>query len=244
MMYNRQCLKNSTFKRRNGELAAIQSIVNHLDNLFAIFNNRFYENSLKKPVIVVQTNGRSSNALGWCTTRKMWKNTATQEEYYEITICAEYLFRDVFEICETLLHEMVHLDNLQKGVKDVSRGNKYHNHRFKDRAQQCGLSVEAAGIYGWAYTRLTPESVAFISTLNLDQADFALTRKGAIDAVLPPLPPGTDGKPGTGDDEGKKRQSYRKYICPKCGMTVRATKDVRVKCGDCDIEMEKQSPKS
>jgi hypothetical protein len=218
----------------------VQNIVNQLDNLFSIFNNRFFENTLKKPVIVVQTHGRNTNVLGWCTTRKIWQNTATAEEYYEITICAEYLYRSVYEICETLIHEMVHLDNLQKGIQDTSRGNKYHNQKFKKRAQECGLNVEHAGMYGWTFTQLTKETADFITTLQLDQADFALTRKGATLTILPPVPIGTGGSTNGGDEPGKKRQSYRKYICPQCGMTVRATKDVNVKCGDCNIEMQKE----
>ena len=31
----------------------------------------------------------------------------------------------------------------------------------------------------------------------------------------------------------------RKYVCPVCGMIVRATKEVHIKCGDCDVELKK-----
>lgn len=36
-----------------------------------------------------------------------------------------------------------------------------------------------------------------------------------------------------------KESSTRKYFCPNCGMSVRATKDVLLKCGYCDVFMKK-----
>ena len=30
------------------------------------------------------------------------------------------------------------------------------------------------------------------------------------------------------------------YICPKCGNSVRATKDVNIACLDCDMQMMKE----
>lgn len=36
-----------------------------------------------------------------------------------------------------------------------------------------------------------------------------------------------------------KESSTRKYFCPNCGMSVRATKEVLIKCGYCDVVMKK-----
>lgn len=36
-----------------------------------------------------------------------------------------------------------------------------------------------------------------------------------------------------------KHSSTRKYQCPDCQMTVRATKDVRLICADCGVLMDK-----
>lgn len=35
----------------------------------------------------------------------------------------------------------------------------------------------------------------------------------------------------------KRLSSTRKYTCPRCGMSVRATRAVRVKCVECDEEL-------
>ena len=36
-----------------------------------------------------------------------------------------------------------------------------------------------------------------------------------------------------------KESSTRKYFCPNYGMSVRATRDVLLKCGYCDVFMKK-----
>ena len=51
--------------------------------------------------------------------------------------------------------------------------------------------------------------------------------------------------PGTGTHSGgtevsitpKKKSSTRKYVCPCCGMSVRATREVRIACMDCGEQM-------
>lgn len=40
------------------------------------------------------------------------------------------------------------------------------------------------------------------------------------------------------ENGGKRPSSTRKLICPKCGQSVRATKQVNIICGDCMIKME------
>ena len=38
--------------------------------------------------------------------------------------------------------------------------------------------------------------------------------------------------------ECKAKQSARKYVCPGCGRVIRATKEVNVICGDCEMKFE------
>ena len=73
----------------------------------------------------------------------------------EINFVPEHLGRDMFDIAETLLHELVHLANYAAGVRDCF-SNQYHNAHFRDRAQSVGLSCERIGAHGWAKTTLTP----------------------------------------------------------------------------------------
>lgn len=114
---------------------SLKPVIDKLENLFSKFNEKFYGGELQKAVITVSPD-TTKGAYGWCTAWKAWSNqepkkisdmkpeeieAAKSEGFYEINICAEYLARPFEQICETLLHEMVHLYNLQVGVQDTSR---------------------------------------------------------------------------------------------------------------------------
>ena len=48
-----------------------------------------------------------------------------------------------------------------------------------------------------------------------------------------------DGTEG-GTEPEKPKQSMRKYVCPKCGCIIRATKEVNIICGDCKVAFVKE----
>lgn len=207
-------------------MTQLEKINAELNRLFDVFNKHYYKDEIKKPVIAVQTNGKDSSTMGWCTCNKVWKDSTKNEFYYEITICSEYLFRNVEEICSTLLHEMVHLYCNEKNIKNTSRGHTYHNKRFKEVAENHGLIVEYDKRIGWSITKLTDEAKAFVEA-NTSKEVFTLTRNrhGAVEKPL-----GEGGE----EEDPKPKQSMRKYVCPACGTIIRATKEVNVKCADCD----------
>lgn len=214
---------------------SLKPVIDKLENLFSKFNEKFYNEELQKAIITVSPD-TTKGAYGWCTAWKAWSNQkpkkisdmkpeeieATKSEgFYEINICAEYLARPFEQICETLLHEMVHLYNLQVGVRDTSRSGTYHNKKYKDAAEQHGLTVDKDAKYGWTKTSLNEEAKAFVD--GLQDNKFQLFRKPSFKM---------DGSP-------KTKQSTRKYVCPMCGCIIRATKEVHVICGDCNAEFEK-----
>lgn len=94
------------------------------------------------------------------------------EGFYEINICAEHLARPFEQVAETLLHEMVHLYNLQIGVQDTSRNGTYHNKKFKETAEQHGLDVGKDPKYGWTITTLDAEARAFVDSLQDKKFNF------------------------------------------------------------------------
>ena len=51
---------------------------------------------------------------------------------------------------------------------------------------------------------------------------------------------GEDGETTTTIKGGRNTSKNRsiKYVCPKCGAIIRATKLVNVVCGDCDVAFE------
>lgn len=205
---------------------SLSPIIGKLESLFSSFNGRFYNGELQKPIIVIGSNNRRVNCLGWCTSWKAWGSGGEESGhpmdgnsngYYEINICAEYLDRPFEEICGTLLHEMVHLYNLQSGIQDTCRNGLYHNKHFKRAAEEHGLVVSKDVTYGFCFTRLNDETARFVASMK--DTDFSLYRKKWRNAVA-----------------AGQKSSTRKYFCPKCGLIIRATRDVRVLCVDCNME--------
>jgi len=209
------------------ERISLAPIVEAFDNLFDKFNERFFENALQKPVITISKSKEGkTRTTGWCTTERVWKggNTST---YFEINICPEYLYRPIEKTLATLLHEMVHLYNVINGIQDCSRSNQYHNKKFKETAERHGLFVEKDDSYGYVKTTLRPETLEYINTLNLKIFDLFREEHPAKSK---------DAYENTYENENKKT-STRKYICPNCVQSVRATREVNIVCGDCNIKM-------
>lgn len=197
---------------------SLKPVIEKLEGCFTKLNERFFNNELETPVITVSPD-TTKGAYGWCTSWKAWKKENDSDGHYEINICAEHLNRDFEEVIGTLLHEMVHLYNLQNGVKDTSRGGTYHNKKFKEAAESHGLILEKDAKYGWIGRKLNKEAAEFVKGMG---TKFDIYRDS----------------PKQMKAAKSKKQSSRKYVCPCCGLIVRATKEVKVKCFECDMLLE------
>ena len=70
---------------------------------------------------------------------------------------------------------------------------------------------------------LNPQAEAFVKSLG--KSGFCLVR------------PRTNPLKGSRKGGGS---SSRKYVCPCCGTIIRATKEVHVLCGECEVAFEEQ----
>lgn len=204
---------------------SLSTIVGKLESLFSSFNEYFYDSGLQKPVIVVNSNGRRVNCTGWCTSWEVWDGNTDQKEltatgngYYEINICAEYLDRPFEETCGTLLHEMAHLYNAQCDIQDTCRSGLYHNKQFKRTAEEHGLVVSKSSTYGFSTTHLNDEATRFAASLK--DMEFQLHRKKRKKSGM-----------------AEQKSSTRKYVCPHCGLIIRATREAHVLCMACGVEL-------
>lgn len=119
-----------------------------------------------------------------------------------------------------------------------------------------GLIISYSSTIGWSITTLNEGAKAFVAE-NGKQGAFILTRE----QHKPPEPPkmpvepltartgktdggepenGTEDNTEGGDTPDKPKQSTRKYICPKCGCIIRATRDVHVVCSECNVAFVKE----
>ena len=204
-----------------------------LERAYIILNRVYFEDSLPEVVITIQS---SQRAYGHITTEKIWKDE--YDAYYEINISAEYLNRPVENIISTLIHEMCHLYAMVNNIKDTSNGNRYHNKRFKEIAEQRDLKISHGQTIGWSITEPTERLRETIRQYHLDsQIDYV--RMGAYKPA--------DGSDNNGSGSGldgsngkppKKKSSTRKLVCKGCGCSVRATKrGIRIMCMECMQQM-------
>ena len=132
----------------------------------------------------------------------------------------------------------VAMDNLTHEIKDVSNNGYYHNKKFKETAEAHGLHIEHHATYGWTITTLTEETAEWLAQ-QPGMEDITASRKTTLQI-----------KTKADDDEGdettttikggrstSKNRSI-KYVCPHCGAIIRATRQVNVVCGDCDVPFE------
>ena len=212
----------------------IMSAVDELQRAFRGLNKLYYNGELEDVIISIQTDPRRQ-AYAWISVGKVW-NDKTENWYREINIVAEWLNRSPEEVIASLLHEMAHLYNMQKGIKDCSRGGSYHNEKFKETAKAHGLNISFHKSYGWTITTPNVETITWVKE-NVRAGCFRFNR-------IMTWADGTPKKPkGSGEDESgrptvvkKGGSNIIKYICPKCGMIVRASRnlDGKIKCVDCD----------
>ena len=208
--------------KENEMNVSLKTTLNQLENLFKFFNKEYFENQLEAPVITISPD-MTKGAYGWCTSWKAWKHSSEDGEndgHYEINICAEHLTRPFEEVAGTMLHEMVHLDNLYKGIKDTSRSGTYHNEKFRKTAEKHGLIVEKTEKYGFAITKLTDEAKEKVKKIGCES--FDMFRDSGIKKA-----------------NKTSKSSSIKYVCPLCGAIIRATKEVNVRCADCGVLFEK-----
>jgi predicted SprT family Zn-dependent metalloprotease len=188
---------------------AEQSAIN---DLFDFLNGAFFENALSKSVLTIQRADRG--CYGWFTAWSAWQSGDLKST--EINLCADYLDRPPLEVIGTILHEMCHLWAFKFGIKDTSRSGVYHNAKFKQIAEGRGLILEKDKKRGYVGRGLTEVAQKAVEPF--------LTRLVSLRRVSPVKP-------------DKKCSSTRKYVCPSCGISVRATREVAIMCVDCNENM-------
>ena len=216
-------------------MLSVSEIVAKTEAMFDLFNHHFYNDELTRPAITVSPDG-GRGAYGWCSVYEIWQ--ASGEAYREINICAEYIDRPIGEVAATMLHEMAHLYNITHEIKDVSNNGYYHNKKFKETAEAHGLHIEHHATYGWTITTLSEETAEWLAQ-QPGMKDITASRKTVLQ--IKTKSEDDEGSETTTTIKGGRSTSKNrsiKYVCPHCGAIIRATRQVNVVCGDCDVPFE------
>lgn len=200
---------------------------------FDVLNEVYFEDSLLPIVISIMSSPRTN---GHYTVGREWR--VGEDRLNEINISAEHLDRPIENVMATLCHEMVHYYCACNGISDTSQNGRYHNKHFKEEAEKRGLSISYAKGIGWSVTQPTPEFCEVLLRNGIEKP-LDINRDGCLSFGIWTGLKGIGGTGGDTDGMGKPKSSTRKYVCPGCGNSFRATKDINVMCMDCMEQFEK-----
>jgi hypothetical protein len=168
----------------------------------------------------------------------------------EVLLAGEALHLTSAQVFEVLLHEGAHGLNAARGIKDTSRGGRYHNQRFAAAAREVLLTVRAMPPYGLASTSLSPEGegryAGAISALGdamriARQIERGITIGAEGDGQQP-------GKGRDGSEGGEGRRASSVAAGCGCGRKLRMAPTVYaagpVTCGMCGTEFRTGAERS
>lgn len=159
----------------------------------------------------------------------------------EVLLAGEALHLEPKQVFEVLLHEAAHGINAARGVKDTSRGGRYHNQHFATTAREVGLDVKAMPPYGMAKTELAPATEASygdaITRLG-DTMRIARQLQGirGVGAEAEQEQGAGGGSGGTGADRSRNAPSSTCGCGRKMRMHPATLAKGPVICGVCDTE--------
>lgn len=218
------------------DLVKSSRVTGYLEKVYRELNVDKFGGKLEEPIITIVNTPR---AYGHVTCSKVWKvaGKGGEQERYELNISSDSMNRPIENVVSTMLHEMVHIYHLMNGIQDVSRSGTYHNKTFKAKAEEVGLVITQIPQHGWTHTEPSESLIDYIiskgwTEIAMNRGDLILFGHG-----VGGFGAGGSTSDGAGGEKGKrikKPSSTRKYVCPTCGMSVRATREVRIKCADCN----------
>ena len=213
----------------DGGAVMLKSYQEMLEYAFDVLNEVYFNSELPPIVITLQSSPRTN---GHYTVGEEWR--VDNDRLHEINISVEHIDRPVENVIATLCHELTHYYCALNGIQDTSQYGRYHNKNFKIEAEKRGLSISYHQGIGWSVTEPTPEFVDVLKRYGIEKP-IDINRDGCIGAGAMIGIAGTGG--ATGGDGGlavkKPKCSTRKYVCPSCGNSFRATKELNVMCMDC-----------
>lgn len=204
---------------------SMEVTIKELHVAYRKLNEVFFKNELPTPAIVIQSQGNRS-AYGWVSVEKIWTSQDGEIQQYELGIASEHLNNrenGYLDVIQTLLHEMCHIANLEEGIQDCSRGNTYHNRKFKTRAENSGMVYpfdKPCPKLGFSQVVLTDSTKAIVQNIGIDESAFLIGRMDFSGA------------------KAKKKSNSYKWVCG-CGQIVRTTKpELFAHCPECDEDFQ------
>lgn len=213
----------------------MQRAIQYLVKIFKALNTEYFDGELPTPIITIQSTPKAYGHFTPWDAYRIHEDNGETTGAVEINIGAGTLDRDILSVVCTLQHELVHYHCYLHNIKETSRGNAYHNKKFKEEAEKRGLHIEYDSRIGWSITEPTEEMMDFVISYGLE--DIRIGRNEFSGFMI-------GGGSKAGDNNGTptikpKKGNSHKLVCPCCGVTVRYTTKVapRIQCMDCGEQM-------
>ena len=123
------------------------------------------------------------------------------------------------------------VQSVTASATSIAAGESFVIKAVYDATERHGLCVEHSDKYGWSHTSPSDDLLEFVMANNL--TDILLNRNEYSGFRIV----GTGAHSGTNGETPPRTSSTRKYACPCCGNSVRATKVVNIACLDCGQQM-------
>lgn len=145
------------------------TLIAELERIFMVLNKALFNGELEPVIFSIQSKKKVS--LRW------------MPDVERIVVGADFCKLEYVEIPGTILHEMIHISNHQKGLQDVTT-NQYHNKNFLQGALDVGLVVIKHKTQGWAITSTVyPRNVIERVFIKKPNKDVVRRRNDAFESL-------------------------------------------------------------
>ncbi len=176
-------------------------------------------------VLLAAPNPHSNrNVLGHFAALRWSASTGNGGVLHEVVVVAEHLNRSAEDIVTTLLHEAAHALNFTRGIHDCSR-SQYHNRKFEAAAKELGLDVTQVAHYGFALTKMQPETAQRYNAETEALRQVLMHRRPTVSASKPTAAGVGDSDDSKPDDAEPPEAGgrYKKASCA-CPFNIRVAR--------------------
>jgi len=240
--------KEPTEKEPTKKITVLAEELKFCTELSNLVNREFFEGTLPPFIITFQ---KLKSAYGCASIRPVYQDDNFQ--YYQMTIDPSSAKMDgtLAAVIDTIIHENIHFYCRTNNILEVSNNGRYHNKKFKELAEKCGLTCTLHPTCGFnTDNKLSPKLIDLLLK-NFKESDleklFKVSRPVKQAAPKTPQTDPLTGEPietGTEGRRGGTNNNLTAYICPICGQKMRAGKNANFLCGNDNSKMIPVSKKS
>ena len=191
-----------------------------LQTAYSFFNKKFFKDEL--PEVFFLFDYHVKRAGGFFAPEKMLYADDTDSTHV-VCLNPDYLYRDVYEVFGTLVHEMCHVAEYHGKEKKPSNTRNYHSKKWQDIMTSCFLIGEVNSTRTSGST-VIPEDGKFKAIVDEYLQSYEWLTVRSSDAVkIDPV-----------KVKKAKAKNKIKYTCGSCGANVWGKPDLSIMCKPCN----------